>query len=303
MKRITLLIIVLLSFLNLSGFSQNSLLWEITGNGIKKPSYLYGTFHVRDKRVFQFDKIVYKKLKKCDVVTGELDMDMGKMMMSLFTNINQLFLPRGTKLKDLYEDSTDYNLVNSCLTEKLGFMASLADSMQPILTAMMMSEGEGEFSSDYQYVLDDHFQRVGKMKGKEVKGLETMEEQLDALSGIDINEQAEMLLQTCTDTSSDNVFGANNMIAIYCNQDINAMDSLINKASGDDFSEKLLYRRNKNMANRIHDIIQKKPAFNTFGAAHLSGEYGVINLLRKKGYQVEPVYFRFDIKNKPIDTE
>lgn len=300
--------LVLLSFLIVQiGVShaqvENSLLWEISGNGLKKPSYLYGTFHVRDKRVFQFDKVVYKKLKSCDVVTGELDMDMGNMMITLFKNINQIFLPHGTKLKDLYKNEEDYETVKSALSQKLGFMAQMADSLQPIITSSMLEGDDAEYSSDYKYVLDDHFQRVGKMKKKEIMGLETIEEQLNALSSIDLDEQAEMLLAACSEDSDTTTFTSADMIKLYCAQNITALDSLINGTGGSDFSEELLYKRNKTMANRIDVILKTKTAFNTFGAAHLNGEFGVINLLRQKGYTLTPVYFSFNEKNKPLEIK
>src|SRR6478735_4759198 len=48
-----------------------SLLWEITGNGLKKPSYLFGTMHVSDKLAFHLGDSFYTALKSVQVVALE----------------------------------------------------------------------------------------------------------------------------------------------------------------------------------------------------------------------------------------
>src|SRR5271170_466897 len=50
-----------------------ALLWEITGNGLKKPSYLFGTMHVSSKMVFHLSDSFYTGIKNADVVALELD--------------------------------------------------------------------------------------------------------------------------------------------------------------------------------------------------------------------------------------
>ncbi|HRW20642.1 MAG TPA: TraB/GumN family protein, partial [Bacteroidales bacterium] len=68
-KRFLLLTVSLISCI--SAFPQ-SLLWEITGKGFEKPSYLYGTIHIQDKRVFAFDSVVYEKINFCDAFAMEV---------------------------------------------------------------------------------------------------------------------------------------------------------------------------------------------------------------------------------------
>ena len=48
-----------------------SLLWEITGKGMKKPSYLFGTMHVSSKMVFHLSDSFYLGIKNADVVALE----------------------------------------------------------------------------------------------------------------------------------------------------------------------------------------------------------------------------------------
>src|SRR5262245_45784864 len=53
----------------------NSLLWEISGNGLQSSSYLFGSIHLTDERVFNLPDSVLPKMKQCDAVLCELDLD------------------------------------------------------------------------------------------------------------------------------------------------------------------------------------------------------------------------------------
>ena len=53
--------------------------------------------------------------------------------------------------------------------------------------------------------------------------------------------------------------------------------------------EALLYARNADWADKIPAIIADKSTLFVVGAAHLPGERGVLELLRAKGYVVEPL--------------
>ena len=57
-------------------FGQNryqSLLWEVSGNGMRKPSYLYGTMHISGKLAFQLGDPFYDCIQSVDVVALELE--------------------------------------------------------------------------------------------------------------------------------------------------------------------------------------------------------------------------------------
>ena len=70
-KTLTLLIISFLFFL--STIQDQSLLWEISGNGLEESSYLFGTVHLSDKRVFNFNDSVFAKINECDAFTMEIE--------------------------------------------------------------------------------------------------------------------------------------------------------------------------------------------------------------------------------------
>jgi len=59
----------------------NTLLWKISGNGLIKSSYLYGTMHLTDKRVFQLGDSLYKSIEQTEGFAAELDMNRVGMQM------------------------------------------------------------------------------------------------------------------------------------------------------------------------------------------------------------------------------
>jgi hypothetical protein len=76
----------------------------------------------------------------------------------------------------------------------------------------------------------------------------------------------------------------------YRRGDLDLLDSLDNILEGSKaFREKFLLNRNEIQANSIDTILKKNSLFVGVGAAHLPGNRGVIELLRKKGYQLRPV--------------
>ena len=144
---------------------QAQLLWEISGNGLEKPSYLYGTIHLSDKRVFDFSPEVLESFETCDAFAGEMlfdQADIFKMMNSVFMN--------DTTLSDLLSKKK-YKIVKEHIDKELGMMAIMADKIKPIFTSVILtqqSNGTVEQNESGQ-ILDLYFQDLAKEKNMEVK--------------------------------------------------------------------------------------------------------------------------------------
>ncbi len=68
MKKFLLLLTIGLLF-SVTGSAQKKyqgLLWEISGNGMDAPSYLYGTMHVSNKLAFNVSDSFYLCLNKAE---------------------------------------------------------------------------------------------------------------------------------------------------------------------------------------------------------------------------------------------
>ncbi len=279
--------------------AQNSLLWEISGNGLQKKSYLYGTIHIQDKRVFQFGDSLMPRFNACSAFAGELllnESDPEELM-------QLMFMPGDTTLKMLLSKA-DYKLVEKYSQEKLGAMAGMVDRIKPLFTASMITETS--LKKDEPFSLDEYFQKFAKAKNMEVIGIETVDEQIKALDRVSLKEQAQMLVDGVKEESKNtgtDTTAIEKLISIYLTQNLDSIQHYIsNQDLSDVFSQSIILERNHKMAERIGVLIKSKPAFIGVGAAHLPGQEGVIALLKQQGFTLRPVYSPFNKNNIPTPT-
>jgi len=282
MKRLILLSAVLFIFVN--AFTQN-LLWKISGKGIKEPSYLFGTIHITDKRVFSFDSTVYKALDACDALALEMIMDELKK-----EDVEKhMLLTKGT-LKDLFTEE-EWKTVQKEFTNKTGNSILPFMKMKPFFVYSQLIQAG--MSKDMPEALDMFLLKKYRSDKKTVLGIEVLADQIAAIDQIDLKEQGQMLFKALEDTSTE-TDQFEELIETYLKQDLNRMLEMMKDSSlPEKFNQAFLVGRNVKMAVNIAKYSKKQKTFNAIGAAHLPGEKGVIELLRKKGYTVEPIPLTF----------
>lgn len=79
------------------------------------PSYLYGTIHIQDKRVFQYDSTVVKAFQLCEAFAGELLLD----QIDVKAVRASMMMPKGKVLSELLSKD-DYRLLDSICKETVG---------------------------------------------------------------------------------------------------------------------------------------------------------------------------------------
>jgi len=283
--KIFLAVLLLLCILNKPILAQPStqlpktFLWRISGNGLQKPSYLYGTIHITEKRAFFFGDSMYRALEICEGYAAELDMD---SLSSYVTN--SLFENKKSKLlKDVLDKETFAKLSKN-LSKKLNIPANeitVADVRSEMNKTYRKSMSKGEMSG----FMDAYLNNIAKKQGKWTGGIEDMEDQV----GIDDDETTidpEFILQQL---SNDEEIFFNQLVKIYIDQDLQAIHDLYNGYSSK-FKSVYLDKRNIKMAKRLDSLAHIRTMFFTMGVAHLSGDGGVIELLKQKGFTVEPVF-------------
>jgi uncharacterized protein len=249
---------------------------------MEKPSYLYGTIHIRDDRAFQFGDSVIPKFSSCKVFAGEIVLDQASQ-----AKIMDLIFMQGDTTLDMLLNETDYKIVKAYADKNLGPMAGMVDKIKPLFTSAMMSELL--VNSDKPQTLDEYFQKLALEKGMKVKGVESVEEQMGAIDKIPLKEQATMLVEGLKEGDKDAGL-MEEMIGIYTSQDLDALLTFVNKNQvSQEFNKAILTERNKLMTSRIKKWIKDEPYFIGVGAAHLPGNEGVIQKLRMEGFKVRPV--------------
>ncbi|MCK9254497.1 MAG: TraB/GumN family protein [Bacteroidales bacterium] len=278
--------VVLALFISFSLFSQ-SLLWKITGKKIKNPSYIYGTIHIQDKRAFNFDETVMNAFESSDAFAMEILMDeipQKEMMDAMLMKNNSL---------DKLFTKEEYRVLDSVVKAKTGSGILLYNKMKPFFLSSQLMQLE--IPKDMDLPLDLFFLTKARKAGKACFGVEKFMHQINAIDAISLEDQAEMLYKGLTDTTgNDDLSKLDEILDTYISFDLEKMFEISADTSlPAEFNQAFLIDRNIVMVKNFIKISKKQSLFCAVGAAHLAGETGVLELLRKKGYTVEPVYFKW----------
>lgn len=284
-----LLFLLNVSFLRAQqqGKKYGTLLWEISGNGLSKPSYLFGTMHISNKMVFHLSDSFYYGIKNADVVAIELNPEQWQ---SEIPRINNQSLAYRQFYAPYYTDYLNqYSMTEGSYTEQV----KAALRMEPALNdALLYRNQRGMDNFEEDTYLDLYIYQTGKKLGKEAAGVETYvgSQQMMIEAYIDMANEKNKPRQR----SDINMYEVGqNLQDAYRRGDLDMLDSL-NKLSetSASFSEKFLYKRNDMQADAMDSIMKKKSLFVGVGAAHLPGDRGVIEILRRKGYKLRPIYMQ-----------
>jgi uncharacterized protein YbaP (TraB family) len=284
MKKIVLLLCSLFLGAAFGQKSENSLLWKISGNGLKEPSYLFGTIHITCDATLS--EKVKTALDKTQQLCLELDMDDPNLQVEM---MNSMMMQNGITMKSLAKPD-DFKAVDTFLTTNLGFSAEMLNPVKPFMVSAML----------YPKMLNCEMQsveaeliKIAKAQNEEVIGLETVGEQLAVFDAIPYQEQMNELVITAKDNMQRDKTELTEMLAIYKSENVEAMVTFTEKspnAMTSKYGDLLLKNRNQNWISRMTTIAKNKPTFFGVGAAHLGGKEGVIALLRKAGFTVEALY-------------
>lgn len=289
MKIISYLLIGFLS-ISLSGKAQqkkaeNSLLWEISGNGLKKSSYLFGTYHFAGKDFIDTMNVLQTKLSMADAVVGELIIDH-----TVAAKLASYMVMKNNFLDQLLT-AEQYQLVADYLKRISGYDLKLFNSMKPMAVQMtMMQFTAPKTISAANPALDQYFQDYGKTNAKKIIGLETIEDQATILFGNSLERQTELLLKSVIDEEKTKKEGQR-LYANYITQNLEELEKLFLEADGYTQQEldQLLKNRNVKWVAQLPNLMQNQRLFIAVGAGHLIGKDGLIKLLRLKGFTVKPL--------------
>ena len=272
--------------------AENSVFWKISGNGLKKPSYLYGTIHIIPKSVYEMPNAVREALDNVKRVTFEIDM---KELTNISTQLGLMtkaFMPGNKTIKDLLS-AEDYKFVKGKMIEK-GLPSGMMERMKPLFLSTLFSgdEGGGATEKSAMTSVEMELYKSARHRKLESAGLETTSYQMSIFDSIPLQAQAKMLVDGLRSSEVDSTGAGDQLdqlLKLYKDQDINAMQSMIaDEGEGmAAYEEILLKKRNRNWIAPMGKMMREKPTIFAVGAGHLGGPGGVIALLRKEGYRVE----------------
>jgi len=287
------------SLIALSVFAQKdnekTLLWKISGNGLEKPSYLFGTIHMLCADDAALSDNMKKVISNCDEVYFEVDLD---NLFEMFGAMNQMKMKGDTTLHDLLSEE-DYNKVKDYFESKGSMLPfSMLETYKPMLAASTLEQGS--LPCDNTAMMEQVIMQEAKQYKKKIKGMETMAYQAGVLDSIPYKLQAQQLVSyiDSANKGEEEDKQLKEMFKAYKDQDLHKLEKLMIETDAGiaSFTDVLLYHRNRNWVNKLKSLLPAKSLLVAVGAGHLPGEKGVISLLRKEGYTVTPV------ENKTIKT-
>lgn len=266
---------------------EKSLLWEISGKGLSQPSYLFGTVHIACQGEVEMRPELQNAFDKTEQLILELDMDEP----SLMTKMMQASLATdGKKVSEKLGDELSAK-VDSLITAKMGMSLAMFENLNlPTISVQLgMLVIDCPMDLGYDMMLLSEAQALKR----EVKGLETPEAQIDVLFAM-TNEDAMQSISYLVNNFDEAEQQLRELLEYYRNQDVQALYNFTKESFEDPKYpqgnlEDFLDKRNENWIPVIEKEIKTTPSLIAVGAAHLAGEKGVINLLRKQGYKVKAV--------------
>lgn len=241
-----------------AGFAQEStvyqLLWEVSGKQLKAPSYVFGSLHSNDPRLFRFPDSLYTAFVNAEAVVLETDVraiyDQYDVRISAFN-------------LDLFEKNRSFNASREASTTVYGD-----------------EDGRPQF-------LDAYFQHTAHCAGKKFYQLETFQEQLDAANRVDPGPRAALNAYFFSKEKFTDTYLQGDIAALS-----RMLRSQLQSMPG--AYESLITQRNRNMVQGLDTLMRKQSVFCAVGSGHLYGNDGIVQLLRAKGYSVRAVQATFN---------
>ena len=288
-------IVVILFLLGLSvdadqaaSLESKSFLWKVRST--TSTVYLLGSVHLFKKEMYPLDRKIEEAFDRSDRVVVEANLNALDVKMDLQKLLEKaVYLDEDTLERHVSKET--YELIRR-KGEELGLPLELISRQKPWFLALMFSSvGLLKFGFDANYGIDLYFLRKAAGK-KTILELESLDYQIDLLSGFNERDQELFLLMTLRDldTLGQDV---DRLLQAWAAGDAAGLEKLMTRSITGDrrFSpiyDALITNRNKTMALKIEDFLKTGEVyFVIVGAGHLTGDNGIVESLRKKGYLVE----------------
>ncbi|PWW26385.1 MULTISPECIES: TraB/GumN family protein [unclassified Chryseobacterium] len=263
-----------------SNNKENSLLWEVSGNGLSKPSYITGTFHILCSKDFEIKPKVLKALEKSENLVMEINYTDPAEMMSL-----QKMFKADKKISDQLS-SEEAKELNTILANYGTDLKSINSSSPQALYALLSTKAIPCPQTEVKLYEMELLQKAIKDK-KSIKGLEKVEDQMKSIN--EAYDLKNIITQLKMDKEYQILF--RQMIEAFKNENVQSLYSLFKdeRFMNAQQEKAMLTNRNQNWVKIMPDMMKNESSLFAVGGSHLMGKNGIIPLLRAKGYTVRPV--------------
>jgi len=289
-KRSVSVLCLILTFLSLSysiSYAEKNFLWRVQSK--RNTVYVLGSIHLLKKDVYPLSRTIEGAFEKSDVLAVEANvndisrLDIGKLMESAFYPVSDSL--------EKHVSGKTFSLIKE-ETARAGLPMELVYNQRPWFLGLTLESIElMKAGYDPNYGIDKYF--LSKAEGrKKISELESLDYQINLLAGLNDEEQELFLLYTLRELKIL-VQEVDKLVDAWKSGAVEKMEWTITKSLAEDrrfytIYDKLIYKRNRNMAQKIEGYLKTNGTyFVVIGAAHLLGDKGIIQLLKDRGYSVE----------------
>ena len=263
-------------------FAQDKgLLFEISGNNLQKPSYIFGTMHLLCEGDFEMSEEMISKILSSEILAMEMDLDDPTMA---FKMMGKMKMKGDMSLSDLMPKAR-YDSLKSYLKDSLNLPPMMFQKTKPFLIYSLILT---KLLPCKTLMLENEIMNIGK--GKKLLGLETLDFQMGLMDKMSYQLQADYLLETLSDKKKS-ILEFQEMAEAYKKRDLEILLKSIDAEKGmmADFENEMLHKRNMAWIPEIKKLISEKTTFIAVGAGHLGGQKGVLQLLKNEEYTLKVI--------------
>jgi len=259
---------------------KNTLLWKITNIKSGIESYIFGTIHLRDERVYFRINEIKELIRSCEVFMAEYPLDdagdIEVMQMLQFAD--------GKHLKD-FIPTKKYNKLSEIILKSFKVDLDRLGYFKPMVIENILTESM--FENDFEFPMDIVLWNYAKEIGLYTIGAESTKSQIDIMRRMSVKQQVKSLVSLGKNPKRFRS-KIKKLIALYEKQNLPELHKKSVKSLSK-LKDLLVYNRNRNIVKSILKDANGKKVFVAIGAGHLFGKKGILKLLKNNGYKVKPI--------------
>lgn len=283
-RALTFVIVVALSVVGVSA----QVLWRVTAGGSggdRHTSYVLGTMHTAGTEVLDTlagmdEALGHSTALYVEVLSSDMDLTPEAMACAIApsdSTLQRLLSPAA--LDSVCRYVSTFGVDGASVVELLG-------RMKPAMLDAFLEVRRAGASTGM--AMDNALQYRAADMGKEVRALESGEQQVRMLMCTPVCEQLDALMQSVRAPEAAQA-ASDSLTAAYRRQDLKAVESMLAREMSPVYAERMLYARNRAWAATLVPEMRHRSVLVAVGAGHLVGSEGLLALLSRAGFDVSPV--------------
>lgn len=261
-----------------AGAAPRNPLWVIEGK--QNTVYMLGSVHVLRESDYPLPKVIDSAYRDAEVVYMEIDLDDMAAGEALQYTLANASLPEGRTLRDIL-GLADFTAAD-VKANAIGVDLSMFSQFEPWVAALAVVQAQiSHLGLDADQGVEQYLLRMALRDEKEVRGLETLSDQLGVLDGLSLERQGKFLLMSLEE-SSEMPGQLDAMISAWRRGDGEELAKVLGEEFGDfpDLYQSLIVARNRNWTRQILELLDDEDDYLiVVGALHLVGDDSVLEML------------------------